>query len=194
MRLFDQQKTLAIGLSAFLAVTGSAAASETSYYSGKPWSVVLHVPETQDERPYCAFRTTLWETRTISIETMIGAGDAMAIALRVRKESWQLPRNQTTTIGAESVVGTGAEVPMKAISEHELYSDVPAASVPQYNFVFATMLQLMLAPRQPQPLTIKRKASGCDGGARTGRRPRPKVPVGKIKFTFTESRKKSHGF
>lgn len=155
MRLFDHLKPIAICLSAFLAVTGGAAASETSYYGGKPWEVVLNVPDAHNERPYCAFRTTLWDTRAISIETMIGAGDAVAMALRVRKEAWNLPLNQTTTVAAESVAGMGAEVPMKAISEHELYSDVPAASAPEFNFMFATTLQLMLARREPQPLAIK---------------------------------------
>ncbi|TAU15513.1 hypothetical protein ELI47_37955 [Rhizobium ruizarguesonis] len=155
MRLFDHLKPFAISLSAFLAMTGGAAASETSYYSGKPWEVVLHVSDAQNERPYCAFRTTLWDTRAISIETMIGAGDAVAMALRVRKEAWNLPLNQTTIVAAESVAGMGAEVPMKAISVRELYSDVPAASVPEFNFMFATTLQLMLARREPQPLAIK---------------------------------------
>ncbi|TBB03874.1 hypothetical protein [Rhizobium ruizarguesonis] len=155
MRLFDHLKPFAISLSAFFAVTGGAAASDTSYYSGKPWEIVLHVPDMRDDRPYCAFGTTLWDTRAISIETMIGAGDAVTMALRIRKEEWNLPLNQTTTVAAESVAGMGAEVPMKAISEHELYSDVPAASVLEFNFMFATMLQLMLAKRQPQPLTIK---------------------------------------
>ncbi|MGO6724538.1 hypothetical protein ACCS51_26635 [Rhizobium ruizarguesonis] len=155
MRLFNPTKLIAIGLSAFLAATCGASAGDTSYYSGKPWEIVLHVPDAQNERPYCAFRTTLWETRAISIETMIGAGDAMTMALRVRKEAWKLPLNQTTTVATESVAGMGAEVPMKAISEHELYSNVPAASVLEYNFMFATTLQLMLAKRQPQPLFIK---------------------------------------
>jgi hypothetical protein len=155
MHLFNPTKPIVISLSAFLAATGGAVAGDKSYYSGKPWEIVLHVPDTQNERPYCAFRTTLWDTRVISIETMIGAGDAVAMALRIRKEEWNLPLNQTTTVAAESVAGMGAEVPMKAISEHELYSDVPAASVPEFNFMFATTLQLMLAKREPQPLAIK---------------------------------------
>jgi hypothetical protein len=155
MRLFDHLKPFAISLSAFLAVTGGAAASDTSYYSGKPWEIVLHVPDMRDDRPYCAFGTTLWDTRAISIETTIGAGDAVAMALRIRKEEWNLPLNQTTTVAAESVAGMGAEVSMKAITAQELYSDVPAASVLEYNFMFATTLQLLLAKRQPQPLFIK---------------------------------------
>ncbi|MBY3245140.1 hypothetical protein HFO16_27765 [Rhizobium laguerreae] len=154
MRLSNHLKPIALGLSAFLAVTGCAAASETSYYSGKPWEVVLHVPEAQNERPYCAFRTSLWETRSISIEKMIVAGDEMATALRVRKESWQLPGNQTTTVGAYTLIGM-VEVPMKSIGKQELYSDVPAVPVLQYNIVIGAMLNSVLAARQPQPLTIK---------------------------------------
>ncbi|ANP88266.1 hypothetical protein [Rhizobium leguminosarum] len=154
MRLFDHLKPFAIGLSAFLAVTGAAAASETSYYRGKPWEVVLHLPDTQNERPYCAFRTSLWEARSISIEKMIGAGDEVAIALRVRKESWQLPDNQTTTVAADTVMGM-VEVPMKAITGQELYSGVPTVPVLLYNVVIGSMLDSVLAARQPQPLTIK---------------------------------------
>ncbi|MBY3486101.1 hypothetical protein [Rhizobium laguerreae] len=154
MRLFDHLKPFAISLSAFLAMTGGAAASETSYYSGKPWEIVLHVPDAQNERPYCAFRTSLWETKSISIEKMIVAGDEMATALRVRKESWHLPDNQTTTVGAYTLIGM-AEIPMKSIGKQELYSDVPAVPVLQYNIVIGAMLDSVLAARQPQPLTIK---------------------------------------
>ncbi|UIK11425.1 hypothetical protein LZK80_02975 [Rhizobium leguminosarum] len=114
----------------------------------------MHVPEAQNERPYCAFRTSLWETRSISIEKMIVAGDEMATALRVRKEIWQRPGNQTTTVGAYTLIGM-VEVPMKAISQQELYSDVPAVPVLQYNIVIGAMLDSVLAARQPQPLTIK---------------------------------------
>ncbi|MGO8083771.1 hypothetical protein [Rhizobium leguminosarum] len=154
MRLFDHLKPFAISLSAFLAATGGAAAGETSYYSGKPWEVVLHVPDAQNERPYCAFRTSLWETRSISIEKMIVAGDEMATALRVSRESWQLPDNQTTTVGAYTLIGM-VEVPMKSIGKQELYSGVPTVPVLQYNIVIGAMLDSVLAARQPQPLTIK---------------------------------------
>ncbi|MBY5524048.1 hypothetical protein [Rhizobium leguminosarum] len=44
---------------------------------------------------------------------------------------------------------------MKAISQQELYSDVPAVPVLQYNIVIGAMLDSVLAARQPQPLTIK---------------------------------------
>jgi hypothetical protein len=154
MRLFDHLKPFAISLSALLAVTGGAAASETSYYSGKPWEVVLHVPDAQNERPYCAFRTSLWESRTISIEKMIGAGDEVAIALRIRKDAWQLPGNQTTTVAADTVMGM-VEVPMKSIGKQELYSGVPTVPVLLYNAVIGAMLDSVLATRQPQPLPIK---------------------------------------
>jgi hypothetical protein len=51
MRLFDHLKPFVISLLALLTVTGGAAASDTSYYSGKPWEIVLHVPDAQNERP-----------------------------------------------------------------------------------------------------------------------------------------------
>jgi hypothetical protein len=85
---------------------------------------------------------------------MIVAGDEMATALRVRKESWQLPGNQTTTVGAYTLIGM-AEIPMKSIGKQELYSDVPAVPVLQYNIVIGAMLDSVLAAGQPQPLTIK---------------------------------------
>jgi hypothetical protein len=154
MRLFDHLKPFAISLSAFLAVTGGAAASDTSYYSGKPWEIVLHVPDAQNERPYCAFRTSLWESRSISIEKMIGAGDEVAIALRIRKDAWQLPDNQTTTVAADTLMGM-VEVPMKSIGKQELYSGVPTVPVLLYNAVIGAMLDSVLAARQPQPLPIK---------------------------------------
>ncbi|MBY5473589.1 hypothetical protein HFO86_25690 [Rhizobium leguminosarum] len=154
MRLFDHLKPFAISLSAFLTATGGAAASDTSYYSGKPWEIVLHVPDAQNERPYCAFRTSLWEKRSISIEKMIGAGDEVAIALRIQKDTWQLPDNQTTTVAADTLMGM-VEVPMKAIGKQELYSGLPTVPVLLYNAVIGAMLDSVLAARQPQPLPIK---------------------------------------
>ncbi|MGO7411809.1 hypothetical protein ACC810_03025 [Rhizobium ruizarguesonis] len=139
MRLLNSTKPIAVGLFALLAATGGAAANETSYYSGKPWEVVLHVPDAQNERPYCAFRTSLWETRSISIEKMIGAGDEVAIALRIRKDAWQLPDIQTTTVAADTLMGM-VEVPMKAITGQELYSGVPTVPVLLYNIVIGAML------------------------------------------------------
>ncbi|TCA97404.1 hypothetical protein E0H65_14125 [Rhizobium leguminosarum bv. viciae] len=154
MRLFDHLKPVAISLSALLAATGVMASDTSYYYSGKPWEVVLHLPDTQNERPYCAFRTSLWETRSISIEKMIGTGDEVAIALRIRKDAWQLPDNQTTTVAADTVMGM-VEVPMKAITGQELYSGVPTVPVLLYNAVIGAMLDSVLAARQPQPLPIK---------------------------------------
>lgn len=155
MRLFNHTKAIAIGLSAFLIAFSGAVAGDTSYHSGKPWEIVLHVPDTKNERPYCAFRTTLWETRTISIETTIGADDTVTSALRIRKENWKLPPNQATTVGVESVVGTGGQITMKAISEQELYSTMPDVPAEQMNFFFGMLVQFMFASRQPQPLTVK---------------------------------------
>ncbi|ARM10847.1 MULTISPECIES: hypothetical protein [Rhizobium] len=154
MRLSDNVKRLAVSLSVSLAVTGSAAASETSYYNDKPWSVVLHVPGAKGERPYCAIRTSLWDTRAISIETQIGVGDAATKAIRIHKDNWKLPLNQTTSV-AFSTDAVGTQAPMKAISEEDLYYAFPQESFDQTSIVLSTLILHVIAARRPPPLTVR---------------------------------------
>ncbi|MGR9195370.1 hypothetical protein [Rhizobium leguminosarum] len=148
-------KLLAVSLSVSFATASGGMASETTYYNSKPWEVVLHVPDVQNERSYCAVRTSLWNTRTVSVETQIGAADAVTLAIRIRKENWKLPLNQTTSVGLTTVAGIGAEVTMKAISEEELYYAIPHASVDPSSFILGTVLQQVFAARQPPPLSVK---------------------------------------
>ena len=130
-----------------------ALAAETSYYGGKPWDVVLHVPdEGQNDSPYCAIRTTLWDKKSISLEMLIDTSGTKAVALRVEKSDWKLPLNQTTTVRFEIAPDVGTEIPMKAISEHELYYVTPLPAADALNFNFVTVMGMITA-RQPQPLT-----------------------------------------
>lgn len=155
MLLPNSLKVLAVGFSAYLAAASGVAAAETNYYSSKPWEVVLHTPETPNERPYCAVRTSLWDTRTISVETQIGAADAVTMAIRIKKENWKLPLNQTTTVAFMTVAGIGAEAMMKAIDAEELYYEIPHGSVDQRSFILSTILQQVFGARQPPSLTVK---------------------------------------
>jgi len=148
-------RSLAIGFSVLLAAASGVMAGETNYYNSKPWEVVLHTSEAPDEHPYCAVRTSLWDTRTISVETQIGTADAVTMAIRIRKENWKLPLNQTTTVGFMTVAGIGAEATMKAINEEELYYEIPHGSVDQRSFILSTILQQVFGARQPPSLTVK---------------------------------------
>ena len=128
-------------------------AGETSYYGGKPWDVVLHVPdEGQNDSPYCAIRTTLWDNKSISLEMLIDPSGTKAVALRVERSDWKLPLNQTTTVRFEIAPDVGTEIPMKAISGHELYYVTPLPAADALNFNFVTVMGMITA-RQPQPLT-----------------------------------------
>ncbi|MBX4918360.1 hypothetical protein HJA76_01265 [Rhizobium bangladeshense] len=154
MRLSDNLKRLAVSLSVSLAVTGSVAASETSYYNDKPWSVVLHAPDAEGERPYCAIRTSLWDARAISIETQIGAADVATKAIRIHKDNWKLPLNQTTSV-AFSTDAVGTKVTMKAISGEELYYSFPQESFDEASMVLSTLLLHVIAARRPPPLMVR---------------------------------------
>jgi hypothetical protein len=152
MRLFNRLIRLAATLPVVIAPHG-VSAGETSYYGGKPWGVVLHVPdEGQNDSPYCAIRTTLWDNKTISLEMLIDASGTKGVALRVEKSDWKLPLNQTTTVRLEIAPDIGTEIPMKAISEHELYYATPLPAADALNFNFVTIMGMITA-RQPQPLT-----------------------------------------
>ncbi|MBX5201034.1 hypothetical protein [Rhizobium sp. NZLR1] len=155
MRLSDQLKPLALGLSLSLVAACGAVASETNYYNSKPWAVVLHVPDAQGVRPYCAIRTSLWDTRAISIETQIGAADAVTMAIRIHKDNWKLPLNQTTSVAFMTVAALGTDVTMKAISAEELYYAFPRGSFDQTSVVLSTLIQQVFSSRQPPPLTVR---------------------------------------
>ncbi len=152
MHPFNRVIRLAAALPAVIAPYYTLA-GETSYYGGKPWDVVLHVPEEgQNDSPYCAIRTTLWDNKSISLEMLIDTSGTKVVALRVEKSDWKLPLNQTTTVRFEIAPDIGTEIPMKAISEHELYYATPLPAADALNFNFVTVMGMITA-RQPQPLT-----------------------------------------
>ncbi|WP_141103960.1 hypothetical protein [Rhizobium sp. R634] len=77
------------------------------------------------------------------------------MAIRIRKENWKLPLNQTTAVGFMTVAGIGAEATMKAINTEELYYEIPDGSVDERSLILSTILQQIFGARQPPSLTVK---------------------------------------
>lgn len=112
-----------VAVLAALALYGSAAgAADQIFYDGPQWQVTLvDSHATTTEAPYCAIRTTLWSSKFVSIEMPLQGIDQIGIAIRIQKNGWALPVDDSTDFGF--VVGPlGAQFTAKAASKDTLYS------------------------------------------------------------------------
>ena len=142
------------------ALSGSEAmAAEQAFYNGPQWQVALvDTYATTGEAPYCAIRTTTWSSKQVSIEMPLQGVDQTGVAIRVRKDGWQLPIGETTEFGF--VVGPlGTPFTAKAVDEDTLYTAFDPKAPTEGWLLFDRAIGAVFSNRKPLALMVAFRGS-----------------------------------
>lgn len=136
-----------------------ATAAEQVFYDGPQWQVALvDTYATTGEAPYCAIRTTSWSSKQVSIEMPLQGVDQIGVAIRVRKDGWQLPIGETTEFGF--VVGP-LDTPFtaKAVDEDTLYTAFDPKAPTEGWVLFDRAIGSVFSDRKPFALKVAFRGS-----------------------------------
>ncbi|QCI98841.1 hypothetical protein [Agrobacterium larrymoorei] len=143
-----------LGVSVAAAVATHARAEEQSYYKGSTWEVLSKTSDTEDKTASCVLRSVNWAAKSVAIEYDLVGIDEVMPRLRVIKQQWNLPVNQTTKvrIGAR---GAGTVVfDAKVLNGNELYGEIPAPHASELASMVDNMVKVMTKPIKPASFIV----------------------------------------
>lgn len=132
-----------------------AVAGEHSYHKGNSWQIVLKTPDPFGDKAFCGFRSTAWSGKSVAIEyTLIGI-DKIVPRLRVTKQNWNLPADQTTNVSIGTELAGDIQFASKVANSDELYGEIPETVAEDGGgFKVTTILGTAISTNKPAPLAI----------------------------------------